>query len=114
MADITPNSPVAIIDKTHGFLNTGNIIENYRVNRAIYSQVPNPAGSGAGASVTITVDFGGLTVKTPYSVFITPDQACFCHVTARTATGFSVILTPTASGNTLAAGLIDIDVTFLA
>jgi hypothetical protein len=84
---------------------------------AAIAGVANPAGSGAGASVTVAVTFtdqfgnGQLPQgSTPqsYSVHVTPSQPCFVTVSNKTTTGFTVTLTPTASGVTLAAGSFDV------
>jgi hypothetical protein len=70
--------------------------------------IANAAGGTAGASVTTAVTFGGLPPT--YMVHVTPSQACFVSVTNKTAFGFNVVLTPTGSGVTLAAGTFDVSV----
>jgi hypothetical protein len=80
---------------------------------AALTGVPNAAGSGAGASVTVAVSFTDQygTSQLPvgngaqnYSVQITPSQNCFIAITNKTSTGFNVALTPT----TLGAGTFDV------
>lgn len=69
--------------------------------------VANAAGSGAGASVTVPISVpSGLPAS--YGVSVTPSQACFDAVTSKTQTGFNIVLTPTGSGVTLAAGTLDV------
>jgi hypothetical protein len=73
--------------------------------------VANAAGAGEGAAVTTAVAFvdqyGNGTLPPEYSVIATPNQACFVSVSNKTASGFSVTLTP-LSGATLAAGEFDL------
>jgi hypothetical protein len=89
---------------------------------AAIAGVANPAGSGAGASVSVPLTFtdqygtGLLPVGNGvqnYSVQVTPSQACFASVapSSKSSSGFTVTLTPTASGVTLAAGTFDVTVT---
>jgi hypothetical protein len=69
--------------------------------------IANAAGGSAGATVTTAVSFpSGLPAA--YFVQVVPSQACFATVTSKTATGFNVVLTPTGSGVTLAAGTFDV------
>jgi hypothetical protein len=87
-------------------------------NLAALSGIANAAGSGAGASVSVAISsfvdqYGtgqlpsGNGVQS-YSVQVTPNQACFVSVTNKTTSGFTVTLTPTGSGVTLAAGTFDV------
>ena len=74
--------------------------------------VPNSAGSGACNSVTVPVS---LPVMPPffdgrYAVSVSCSQACFAAITAKTASSFNVVMTPTTSSVTLAAGSIDVTV----
>jgi hypothetical protein len=86
--------------------NTSNFARTDRVFLAAYPQTPNVAGSGAGASVTTA--FSGLELPASYSVIVSGlSQAAFASVTSRSHAGFSVVLTPTASGVTLASGTFD-------
>jgi hypothetical protein len=79
--------------------------------------ISNAAGSGQGNSVSVVVP---LTEKssdavTPiwptglatYTVVISPSQACFWNITNKSASGFTVTLTPPSSSATLAAGTFD-------
>ena len=75
----------------------------------------NAAGSGNGAPVTVactfTNQFGNGLLPSTYVVSVAPSQACFASVSAKSATGFTVTLTPTTSGVTLATGTVDVIVT---
>jgi hypothetical protein len=75
------------------------------------SSVQNAAGSGAGNPVTTSVaftdNFGVGILPSSYNVLATPSQSCFVTVTAKTTSGFNVVLTPPA-GVTLAAGTFDV------
>jgi hypothetical protein len=81
-----------------------------RSDRIILAQQTVANASGvAGAAVTTAVAVpGGL--PTPYSVIVTPSQACFVSVTSKTSNGFNVTLTPLYNGaNTaIAAGSFDV------
>jgi hypothetical protein len=70
--------------------------------------VANAAGASAGASVTVAVAFALGSLPTNYAVICEPNQNCFSYVTAKTNTGFNVVLTPTSGSITLAAGTFDI------
>jgi len=76
--------------------------------------VANAAGSGAGAAVTTAVCFtdryGTGLLPPSYSVHVTPSQAAFVTITDKTSSGFNVVLTPSASGVTLAAGAFELTV----
>jgi hypothetical protein len=72
----------------------------------------NAAGSGAGASVSVTINnlvdqYGTGRLPNNYAVSVAPSQACFWSVSNKTNAGFTVTLTPTTSGTTLAAGTFD-------
>ena len=61
-------------------------------------------------SVTINnlVDqFGTGRLPSNFAVVVTPSQACFWSVTNKSASGFTVTLTPVNSSTTLAAGTFD-------
>jgi hypothetical protein len=78
--------------------------------------VANVAGGGAGASVTVDLTTayrdqysnGVLPSDGNYAVIVTPSQAATANVTGKTASGFSVVLTPVLSSATLAAGTFDL------
>jgi hypothetical protein len=78
----------------------------------VRSNVANAAGAGAGAAVTTAVEFvdqyGNGTLPAEYAVTVTPSQAAFVSVTSKTTSGFDVVLTPPASGDTIAAGTFDL------
>lgn len=77
---------------------------------AILSGVANLAGGGAGTAVTTAVAFVNQELPPTYNVQVTPNQAAMASVTAKTANGFNVTLTPLAT-ITLAAGTFDVLVT---
>jgi hypothetical protein len=67
---------------------------------------PNVAGSGAGA--TVVIPFTGLKLPANYSVLGCMSQAGDLSVSGKTQTGFTVTLTPSGTGVTLAAGTFDL------
>jgi len=82
-----------------------------RQDRLLVCNLPNQAtvvGAGAGAVVTKT--FTGLRLPPIYSVQVSASQACDCSVTNKTASGFTVTLTPPQTTITLAVGTIDVTV----
>jgi hypothetical protein len=86
--------------------NTSNFARTDRIFIAAFPQTANPAGGSAGAAVT--VPFTGLELPSTYSVAVIGlSQNAFATVTSRSHAGFSVVLTPTASGVTLASGTFD-------
>jgi hypothetical protein len=86
--------------------NTSNFARTDRVFLAVFPQTANVAGSGAGVAVTTV--FGGLELPSTFSVVVSGmSQNAFVSVTGRSHSGFSVVLTPTASGITLASGFFD-------
>jgi hypothetical protein len=87
--------------------NTSNFARTDRVFLAAFPQTANVAGSGAGVAVTTV--FSGLELPSTFSVIVTGlTQNAFVSVTGRSHSGFSVVLTPTASGITLASGSFDV------
>jgi hypothetical protein len=89
--------------------NTSNFARTDRVLVAAFPQTANPAGASAGASVTVTAPFSAVDLPAVYSVIVSGlSQDAFVSVTNRSHTGFSVTLTPTASGVTLASGTFDV------
>ena len=87
--------------------NASNFARTDRVFIAAYPKTANAVGSGAG--VAVTTPFTGLELPANYSVIVSGlSQTAFVTVTNRTNTGFSVVLTPIASGVTLAAGTFDV------
>jgi hypothetical protein len=76
--------------------------------------IANGGGSGAGAGVTIAVTFAVSSAfpagfSTPnYVPLVTPSQGCLVAVGSKTQLGFNVILTPSPSTSTLAAGSFDV------
>lgn len=79
-----------------------------RQDRVLMGYLPAqayPAGSAAGAAVTLAVAVKSLPAK--FAVQVSPDQDCTWFVT-KTATGFTVTLLPRLAANTLASGALDI------
>ncbi len=79
---------------------------------AAESNIANAAGGSAGASVSVTINnlvdqFGTGRLPSNFAVVVTPSQACFWSVTNKSASGFTVTLTPVNSSTTLAAGTFD-------
>jgi hypothetical protein len=74
-----------------------------------------PAVSGAASTpVNTTVTFSGqfgapVLPANGYAVNVTPSQPCFVSVTNKTASGFTVVLTP-LSGQSIAAGTFSVSV----
>jgi hypothetical protein len=80
---------------------------------AVAYNIANAAGSGAGATVTVPVSFvspafGTGQLPPNYAVNVAPSQAATTHVTAKTSSGFNVVLTPVLASTTLAAGTFDV------
>lgn len=79
---------------------------------------PTAAGAGEGDAVSVSLTFvdqygngmlPGDSASGRYSVSVSSSQAaCFVSVTSKTASGFTVTLTPTSGTATLAAGTIDV------
>jgi hypothetical protein len=80
--------------------------------KALFHQydVANAAGSGNGVAVTTPISFPNQAPAPDYSVHVTPSQPCFVSVTGKTSSGFNVVLTPTLSSVTLAAGKFDLHI----
>ena len=68
--------------------------------------IANVVGGGAGLAVTTAIT--GLKLPASYTVLVQPNQDATAFVTSKTATGFSVTLTPRLAANTLAAGTFDV------
>jgi hypothetical protein len=75
--------------------------------------VANGAGASAGAAVTVSLatlfqdQFGNGLLPPNYAVLVTPSQPAMVSVTGKTASGFSVTLTPLGSTQ-LAVGTFDV------
>lgn len=80
-----------------------------QLDRLVVGFLPNVAnviGSAAGASVTTAVALKDLPAK--YSVIVTPSQDAVAYVSAKTTSGFNVVLSPRLAANTLAVGTFDV------
>ena len=80
--------------------------KNDRIVIGNLPNVANAAGTGAGASVTVSVT--GLSLPAAYGVSVEPSQDANCFVTNKTSSGFTVTMNPRLATNTLAAGTLDI------
>lgn len=96
------------IEKTARFINT----TGYAVYTAILNDLANLVGGGAGQAVTTAVALSGLPASLDYTINITPNQACAASWSAKTSSGFNVVLTPLNTGDTIAAGTFDVVVTW--
>lgn len=78
-------------------------------DRTLIASIPNVANASgaAGVAVSTTVSVGN-ELPASYGVFVTPSQAAFVSVSAKTNTGFTVTLTPTTSTASIAAGTFDV------
>lgn len=75
--------------------------------------VANGAGGGAGTAVTVAVTvpaLAGLPANGNYIVDVEASQDCTAFVSAKTALGFNVTLTPRLAANTLAAGTFNVQI----
>jgi len=72
----------------------------------------NASGSGQGNTVTVACSFndqfGNGRLPSTYVVSVAASQACFHSISNKSATGFTVTLTPISSTSTLASGTIDV------
>jgi hypothetical protein len=86
----------------------------YNVAEVIIPNVPTLVAGGAGQAVTTSIAFSeaNLPADLNYTIQAMPDQACAVSYDNKATTGFDVILTPLTSGVTLAAGAMDIVVTW--
>jgi hypothetical protein len=92
----------------------GNTDGYYNVAEVIIPNVPTLVAGGAGQAVTTSIAFSeeNLPEDLNYVIQVTPDQACAVSYDNKSTTGFDVILTPLSGGVTLAAGTMDIVVTW--
>jgi hypothetical protein len=83
----------------------------YTPTVAALFNIANGAGSGS-SPVDIAVScvdaygVGELPAGGAYGVTVTPSQACFVSVINKSATGFTVVLTPLSTGS-ISAGSFD-------
>jgi len=78
-----------------------------RVVVGALANVANGAGSGAGAALAVPLT-GFDDLPANYAVLVNPGQDATWYVSAKSATGFTVTLTPRLAANTLAAGSFDV------
>ena len=84
---------------------TPNMLD--RLSGGLQLAVANASGA-AGASVTTAVSFGSQ-LPPNYSVFVDSGQSGVVGtVTARTSTGFNVVLTPLSTSGVVAAGSFNV------
>jgi hypothetical protein len=75
--------------------------------------VANGAGGGAGLAVIVAVAVpvkAGLPANGNYIVDVEASQDCTTFVSAKTATGFNVTLTPRLAATTLSAGTFNVQI----
>lgn len=94
-----------IIEKPINFQNVANQNVSYKVVHLHLKDIANVVGGGAGLSVTTAVAVAGLPAT--YMVFVGCHQKSAAYVTAKTTTGFNVVLSPILAAETLAAGTFD-------
>jgi len=68
--------------------------------------VANAAGGGAGTSVTVAVS-GLKNLPANFGVLVNPGQDATWWISSKTATGFTINLSPRLAASTLAAGTVD-------
>lgn len=83
-----------------------------RQDRVIVGSLPgiaNAAGGSAGAAVATPVSLpASASLPASYSVLVNPGQDATWYVSSKTASGFTVTLTPRLAASTLAAGTFDV------
>jgi hypothetical protein len=86
----------------------------YSVAEVLASNVATLIAGGAGQAVTTSIAFSeeNLPASLDYCITVTPDQACAVSYDNKATTGFDVILTPLSSGVILAAGTMDVVVSW--
>lgn len=112
----TVNVSVVPIEKPTVWSNT----TGYSVGEIVIPGAVTPVAGGAGADVTVTfdIDFASTnpefaeTMPAIYNIQATPSQACAVSYVKTSQTSFNIILTPLDAGVTLAAGTVDVIVTF--
>lgn len=87
-------------DGAYGFSQKGRALVGAGIG------VANAAGGGAGASVTVVVS-GLKNLPTNFGVVVNPGQDATWWISAKSATGFTINLSPRLAANTLASGTID-------
>lgn len=96
-------------------LSVANKIENrFRKCMLNINDIENPAGGSAGALVDVTVEFDEPlpSYVTSYNVQVTPNQDATVFVTSKEVTGFTITLRPRLATDTLAAGTLDVLITW--
>lgn len=87
---------------------------DYNVAEVIIPNAPTEAGSGAGAAVTTSFEFSeaNLPADLNYTIEASASQACAISWANKSTTGFDIVQTPLAAGDTLAEGTVDVVVTW--
>jgi hypothetical protein len=83
---------------------------NDRIGYGLAFGVAYGAGGGAGQSVTINIT--GLTLPPKYMVDVELNVDACAFVTNKTATGFSITITPRLAANTLASGTLQYQISY--
>jgi hypothetical protein len=86
----------------------------YNVNEVIAPNVATAAAGGAGQSVTTSIAASekNLPASLNYTIEAMPSVACAVSYANKTTEGFDIIQTPLTSGVTLAAGTMDVKITW--
>lgn len=86
----------------------------YNVAEVLMPNIPTDVSGGAGQDVTVSVVFseGNLPTNLNYTIQAVANQACAISYDNKAITGFDIILSPLASGVTLAAGTVDVIVSW--
>ncbi len=86
----------------------------YEVNEVIIPNAASPIAGGAGQTVTVSFAFNqqNLPAALNYVIQASASQACAVSWANKAVNGFDIVLTPLSGGVTLAAGLIDLKVTW--
>ncbi len=107
------------VDKPTAYVNAPS--SSYRAVIAVINNLVNGAGGSPGTAVTVPVvlsdiipDFDNLPADLNYGIQVSANHAVNCSWSAKTVDGFNVVLTPLNAGDTVAAGLFDVEVSWFA
>jgi len=108
MSTVTVDS--TLIERPTRYGNTSG----YDVAEIIKANAATLIAGGAGQTVTASFVFSekNLPATLDYCIEAMPNQACSVHYANKAVDGFDVILTPLTSGVTLAAGTVDVVVSW--
>lgn len=113
MPTFTVDTTLAERPTVYGNATNASSVTGYNVAEILMPNIATAAGSGAGATVTTSIVFGGnLPQDTNYTVRGTASQACALSYTSKTTSGFNIVQTPLSGGATLSSGTIDLNVSW--